>query len=122
MEGDYSQKQPTTVKDLECMDGVLIFHSDDSGECPSLSTANSPTLSGLVTEIQQSPLVGVYRTKRQIATWSKQEVAELEKLVWAHGTDFAIIASFLNKDRDQVKRKFKQQQKLDNTFGFKEPQ
>ena len=38
--------------------------------------------------------------------------------MWKHGTDFSIIATFLGKDRDQVKRKFKVMQKKDSNFGF----
>ena len=49
-------------------------------------------------------------------------ISQLEKLVWEYGTDFAIISTFLGKDRDQVKRKFKVMQKKDSSFGFSNPE
>ena len=35
-----------------------------------------------------------------------------------HGTDFGIVASYMGKDRDQVKRKYKVMQKKNHNFGF----
>ena len=58
------------------------------------------------------------KTKKSIASWTRQEIKDLEKLVVTYGTDFTMIGVIMGKSRDQVKRKFKVMEKKMKSFGF----
>jgi len=58
------------------------------------------------------------KTTKTIASWTRQEIKDLEKLILAHGTDFTMIGVVMGKSRDQVKRKFKVMEKKMKSFGF----
>lgn len=49
----------------------------------------------------------ILKRQRHQASWKQPEVDQLVLLLRRYGSDFATIAIQLNKERDQVKRKFK---------------
>lgn len=46
-------------------------------------------------------------TKKNVTVWSGEEVEKLRMLFKIYGSDFCMISTFMNKSRDQIKRKFK---------------
>lgn len=59
----------------------------------------------------------IRKNNRCVTIWTPAEVAKLKELLAVHGCDFSMISTFMQKSRDQIKRKFKSFEKKDKEIS-----
>lgn len=80
-------------------------HSSSHSSVSTLATAIDEIT--LADKLNKHKIIFKPNKKKTPAYWTKTEIKELVDLMKQYGSDFTLIATKINKTRDQIKRKFK---------------
>ena len=77
--------------------------------------STSSTIGDLLSDFDETKVKKIRKVAKynQKAAWNRAETEQLKKLINVYGSDFSLIAQFMKKTRDQIKRRFKYLEKKD---------